>query len=278
MTSPRFGERCFRRIKEVSDKSETLSRYYRKSIKDIRAANACAEAVLWSWVPMGEIVNGAIGGKGRPNKKLAPECKFSKDLCDEIGVSRRLLSNYQLAARLHESANFDARLVEYRADEAGHNLALMIFLADIRRLLRREERPPPARPSDDWRVCIDEDGNVLDGHTRLRIRADAPTRVIRGLTDGQKKAFVLRSNNTRRNLSPSQKAEQRKKMKVTAAELRVEDAKLWTQAKVAVELGVSRQCVTKWFSDNTPNATGSNGGDSRVTVPKDAKPALANPS
>ncbi len=51
-------------IKEVADKSETLARYYRKSIKDIRAANACAEAVLWAWVRMGEIVNGAVGGHG----------------------------------------------------------------------------------------------------------------------------------------------------------------------------------------------------------------------
>ena len=138
-------------IKEVADKSETLARYYRKSIKDIRAANACAEAVLWAWVRMGEIVNGQIGGKGRPKKCVTGDT-FIANIATALSVSRRTVTRYQLAARMNEQANFDAHLSEYRDDEVGRNLALMTFLADIRRLLRREDNPPLPPPSDDWKV------------------------------------------------------------------------------------------------------------------------------
>lgn len=64
---------------------------------------------MWAWVRMGEIVNGQIGKGGRPRKNLAPDCKVSKELCDDLGISRRTLSNYQLAARLNEQTSFDAR-------------------------------------------------------------------------------------------------------------------------------------------------------------------------
>jgi len=113
-------------IKEVADKSETLARYYRKSIKDIRAANSCAEAVLWAWVRMGEIVNGTVGSVGRP--KNSHTDATIKAVADSAGVNRATAARWQLAARLHEKVNFDAHLGEYRDDEVGRNLALLTFL------------------------------------------------------------------------------------------------------------------------------------------------------
>lgn len=105
-------------IKEVADKSETLARYYRKSIKDIRAANACAEAVLWAWVRMGEIVNGQVRKpeQGRPKKRSTDDPLKIDDFCSMVGVQRSSIKRYQLAARLNEQANFDAHLAEYRDD------------------------------------------------------------------------------------------------------------------------------------------------------------------
>jgi len=51
-------------------------------------------------------------------------------------------------------------------------------------------------------IIIDENGVILDGHHRYKIDTNAPTIVISGLTDLEKKAFVFNSNLTRRNLSP----------------------------------------------------------------------------
>ena len=94
----------------------------------IRAANACAEAVLWAWVRMGEIVNGQIGGKGRPKKCITGDV-FIRDLAKTIGVSRPTVERYQLAARMNEQANFDAHLAEYRDDEAGRKSCRTFRLA-----------------------------------------------------------------------------------------------------------------------------------------------------
>lgn len=85
---------------------------------------------------MGEIVNGQIGGKGRPNNCITGDI-FIAEIAKALSVSRPTVTRYQLAARLNEQANFDAHLADYRDDEVGRNLALMTFLADIRRLLRR---------------------------------------------------------------------------------------------------------------------------------------------
>ena len=62
-------------------------------------------------------------------------------------------------------------------------------------------------------IVVDEDGNILDGYHRYAIDRRAPQRVVDGLTDAEKQAFVFRSNSTRRNLSPDQKFFARAKLK-----------------------------------------------------------------
>lgn len=60
------------------------------------------------------------------------------------------------------------------------------------------------------------------------------------------------------------------------AKLRAEDARKWTQAKVAAALGVAQQTVSDWFDDAT-NRKSPNGcaPDARVKVNPRAKPAIA---
>ena len=100
-------------------------------------------------------------------------------------------------------------------------------------------------------VVIDEEENILDGHNRYKIDKNAPTRVIRGLSDAEKEAFVFRSNLTRRNLSVEQKRTALKAMQSTAKRLREEDKRRWTQKRVAEALGVAQQTVCDWLSTNT---------------------------
>ena len=56
-------------------------------------------------------------------------------------------------------------------------------------------------------IEVDEDGNVLDGHHRLKCDKNAPRVVVKGLTEAEKRAHVLRSGSVHRNMSPAQKAE-----------------------------------------------------------------------
>jgi len=96
-------------------------------------------------------------------------------------------------------------------------------------------------------ILVDEGGTILDGHNRFRIDKNAPHKVIAGLSDEEKQAFVIRSNFARRNLSPDQKRETLSKMKRMAKAWRESDPKIWTQEKVARSLGVDQTTVSKWF-------------------------------
>lgn len=119
------------------------------------------------------------------------------------------------------------------------------------------------------KVELDENGNVLDGHHRLKIDPNWPTVVIRGLTDAEKEAHVLRSNSIRRNLSPEQEAEVRARKKETAFKLREQDAKKWTQKAVAEVLGVAQNTVSTWFSNITSDK--AKPADARLSIPREAK-------
>jgi len=128
-------------------------------------------------------------------------------------------------------------------------------------------------------VLVDEDGNILDGHHRQKIDPKAKTRVIRGLTEAEKKAFVFRVNFCRRNLSPTQKAKARKQMQAVAKALRQEDAKKWTQTKVAGALGVARQTVAVWLAEKgmrnaSIGITHTPAPDAKVKVPAEQKPRI----
>ena len=106
-------------------------------------------------------------------------------------------------------------------------------------------------------IIIDEDENILDGVHRYKICPSAPTRTITGLTEAEKQAFVLQVNFTRRNLSPSQKVEVRKSMQKIAKELRNEDPKKNTQARIAAMLGVGLETVSRWLRKGTNSHMGN---------------------
>ena len=123
-------------------------------------------------------------------------------------------------------------------------------------------------------ILIDDDGAILDGHHRFKIDPQAPVRVVPGLSQAEKKAFVYRSNLERRNLSPDQRTEVMKGAKATAFELRSEDEKKWTQAAVAALLGVTQKTVSLWFTTNGHDIPGYNvSPDARVKVSPKAKVA-----
>lgn len=126
-------------------------------------------------------------------------------------------------------------------------------------------------------IKVDEDGNILDGHGRFAIDRNAPRQVIKGLSAAEKKAFVFRSNLTRRNLSNAQKIELRSAMKAVAKELRVENPKKNTQARVAMLLGVDRTTVTKWLmqnvNDHNTHKPPAKKPDARTTLTKEGKEA-----
>jgi len=117
-------------------------------------------------------------------------------------------------------------------------------------------------------VLHTEDGRVLDGHHRLKIKPDAPRHVIpnsASWSDAECQAYVIRSNWQRRNLSPSQKAELREKMKRIAFALREQDKKRFTQPVLARTFGISREAVSKWFVRSAK--AGSNGTYTNNTLP-----------
>jgi len=124
-------------------------------------------------------------------------------------------------------------------------------------------------------VVIDGDGNILDGHNRYSIDPSAPVRVISGLSEDEKRAFVIRANMTRRNLSPTQKTELRRKMQAIAKQLRESDPKKWTQKAVADVLGVAQQTVADWFTTNTGAGNGCT-IDARVKLTPDEKQAAVD--
>ena len=119
-------------------------------------------------------------------------------------------------------------------------------------------------------VCVDEDGNILDGHHRYQVDNNAPTILIAGLSEAEKIAFVLSSNNKRRNMTPEQLGELRKRNIETATKLKAEDPKKWTQAKIAVALGVGQQTVNDWF-DTSFTGSGKACIDARLSVTAEDK-------
>lgn len=127
-------------------------------------------------------------------------------------------------------------------------------------------------------IIVDENDEILDGRHRYEIEKNAPRRVISGLSEGEKEAFVFRANFVRRNLSPTEKAYTLKKMRLTAKKLREENTRKWTQKRIAEELGVSRECVSAWFNrSNASNGTSTNTCphlDSRVKINPAAKPKI----
>ena len=96
-------------------------------------------------------------------------------------------------------------------------------------------------------IDVDEVGNILDGHHRHSIDPGCPRRVVRGLTEAEKLARVLTSNLHRRNFSPDQKAELRKRQIGVAQALRAEGK---AQTEIGKVLEVDQGTVSRWLGHN----------------------------
>lgn len=132
-------------------------------------------------------------------------------------------------------------------------------------------------------VEVDEDSNILDGHHRYACDKNAPTIVIAGMTELEKKAYVIKANVARRNLSPAQRKELRKTQRKLCKELKAADNS-YTQLRLAVMLGVSQETISDWRKDtnNTesgitckPGTVTDHATDSRVKVSPKQKPIIA---
>lgn len=121
-------------------------------------------------------------------------------------------------------------------------------------------------------IVVDDDGEILDGHHRSRIDNQAPRRVIGDMSEAEKEAFVFCANFNRRNLSPSQKQDARKKMMAIAKALKAED-KANTQAVIARKMGVARTTVESWFVRND-KCVNTHTLDSKVKIPPKAAPVI----
>jgi hypothetical protein len=119
-------------------------------------------------------------------------------------------------------------------------------------------------------IVIDEDGNILDGHHRYAIDKSAPTVTVAGLSDDEKRAYTIRANLARRNLTGDQTREVSKTQREIARRLRESDAKRWTQEAVGSLLGVARNTVSEWFTNV--------GSDESKSPPPDARVKLTTPA
>jgi ParB-like chromosome segregation protein Spo0J len=120
-------------------------------------------------------------------------------------------------------------------------------------------------------IVIDEDGNILDGHHRYSIDRNAPTIVVKGLSDDEKRAYTIRANLARRNLTGDQTREVAKTQREIARRLRESDPNRWTQQAVGTLLGVTRQAVSLWFTDASDGESKSPPPDARVKLTTPAK-------
>ena len=124
-------------------------------------------------------------------------------------------------------------------------------------------------------VEYDEDGNILDGHHRVRACRelgikDWPTVTRGGMDDDAKFEHVLTINNARRHLSSAQKRE----LGVQCWE------RGWPQKRTAKVLGVDQSTVSRWYEgyanaypEKAPaKVVGSDGKAYPSTVTKSPKP------
>lgn len=103
-------------------------------------------------------------------------------------------------------------------------------------------------------IDVDEDGNILDGHHRFKIDKDAPRKVIKGLTEAEKKAHAIRVNIARRNMTPGQWPDLKRAILPTLKGLRKQDAKVYTHKNLAAMFGMSRCRLAAWLNEDISNA------------------------
>ncbi len=114
-------------------------------------------------------------------------------------------------------------------------------------------------------VVIDEEGNILDGHHRHSVDPNAPTVVMPGLSQLEKQAFVMSTNDTRRNMSPEQRRELRKSQQKLCLQLKKDDPNRWTQEELST---LFAKAITKL------PATTNTYASERVATPRSANTML----
>ena len=116
-------------------------------------------------------------------------------------------------------------------------------------------------------IIVDENGDIIDGHHRFKID---PTCIERaehlpdGLSEAQKKAWVYKMNNARRNLSPNQKKKIREDMKIVAKELQADGI---SQADIGALLGVAQQTISEWIGNISITGLGNTYINAKVVIP-----------
>lgn len=124
-------------------------------------------------------------------------------------------------------------------------------------------------------VLLSETGDVLDGHTRLAIDPDAPRKVIPGSgswSDAQKRAFVVRCNLGRRNLSHEQRAEVLRQQRAIAVQLKAEGK---TLREIADAFGVDESTACRWCGGSNLHTQDISATDCRVRVDPTKRPLIA---
>jgi len=109
-------------------------------------------------------------------------------------------------------------------------------------------------------IEFDEEGEVLDGHHRVRACgeldiADYPRVTREFKNEEEKRAHVYAVNIARRQLSSEQLKHIRNEQKKLAARMRKQGV---TQAEIAARFRVSQQTVSRWLQTTTPITPGSN--------------------
>jgi ParB-like chromosome segregation protein Spo0J len=118
-------------------------------------------------------------------------------------------------------------------------------------------------------IDIDEDGNILDGHHRYLIDRNAPTNVVKGLSEDERLAYAIRANVARRQLSVNQRAELDRKWRIPLAKRLIAGL---TQPQVAALLGTDQSTVSRWIKPSMHSHTTFI--DHRVKVPTKEYPKL----
>jgi ParB-like chromosome segregation protein Spo0J len=130
-------------------------------------------------------------------------------------------------------------------------------------------------------VEYDENGNVLDGHHRVRICqelgiTDFPKKVISGLTEDEKVSLVWRRNIERRHISPLRRGELRKQLLIADPE--VSDRTIAKKTGSShTQVGRDRRKMEK--SGELAQVASSKGADGKVRPrqTQSAKPKKTSP-
>ena len=125
-------------------------------------------------------------------------------------------------------------------------------------------------------VVIDEEGNILDGHHRHSVDPNAPTVVMPGLSQLEKQAFVMSTNDTRRNMSPEQRRELRKSQQKLCLQLKKDDPNRWTQEELSTLFAKPQSVISGWLDVPIIGSDIRNKTDARIKLSTQAKSEIVD--